>query len=160
MLIKNYFCSFLGPSPPVITVSNGVFVRTDIQSLNETAVQFITSVDNNGWQAELYHSSTSCKDVNGNNLPNNECEITSPNTWTPEPVDLVLSSLMPGKEYTISLDQISFRNGNDPNTESSTFPASATFCTSKPSPMCSSFIAGADLFISKLLCFSFWYNVY
>ncbi|XP_075265424.1 uncharacterized protein LOC142357773, partial [Convolutriloba macropyga] len=120
---------FEGPSPPVITVFNGVFVRTNIQSLNETSVQFITSVDNNDWQAQLYHIRTSCKDVNGNSLPNNECEITTPNTWTPEPVDLVLSSLIPGKEYTISLDQISFRNGNDPITEASTFPASATFCS-------------------------------
>ena len=113
----------------MFTSSFGVVTRTSVSSVNETSIQFNTSVDNNDWQAELYHSSTSCKDVNGNNLPNNECEITTPNTWTLQPVDLILSSLIPGKQYSVTLEEIKWRNGTDTETEASSGPATGTFCS-------------------------------
>ena len=113
----------------MIMSSFGVIIRTSVNSVNETSIQFTTTMDNNDWQPSLYHSITKCKDINGDSLNNNECEISTPNTWTPEPVDLVLSSLIPGKEYSVRVEEIRFRNGTDTGSEASTGPVTGTFCS-------------------------------
>ena len=113
----------------MIMSSFGVIIRTSVNSVNETSIQFTTTMDNNDWQPSLYHSITNCKDINGGSLNNNECEISTPNTWTPEPVDLVLSSLIPGKQYSVRVEEIRFRNGTDTGSEASTGPVTGTFCS-------------------------------
>ena len=117
-----------GQSNVLLSASSGAIIQSNIASVNATSISFSTSIVNDNWQATLYHSNTSCTDINGDSLPNNECEITTPNTWTAQPVDLVLSSLIPGKQYNITLEEITFRNGTDDPTNATTFPVSGVFC--------------------------------
>ena len=130
LLVNILSFDFIGQSDTFQSVSSGVFIGTTLTSANETSLQFTTNIGNDNWLGALYHNNIICRDINGNNLLNNECEITTPKTWTPQPVDLVLASLSPGKQYNITLEETKFRNNTDVSTEGSTNPVSAVFCPS------------------------------
>ena len=97
---------------------------------NTTALHFQLTFDNiTGWEeGQIYIVDMECQDEQGNILSNDLCQVTTPSTYSTPPVDLFLSSLIPGAQYSLDLKDIAFRQSPTSTGLKASFPVT-TYCT-------------------------------